>query len=274
MNWGSIVQCLNLTLGVVLIIKLFSIKLQRVYKLFCLFLAADLVGSALWILSNVFGLLSGRFYAFSWLITRSIAWLFTLLMVYSLLEKILSQLPGLLSLSKRVLYAAFSLAIIVGLISARFEYSASGFMALHGKQFLVRCWVTGLVLERVIASTALLSLLAILAFLLWFPVTIPKNLAVFSIGFTVYFVGITVLMLVRSLWPDEARPIMNQLLDVVSTLIGVVTGLCFAFWLFLLSPAGEAVPAALTIQRQPQEQERLIAQLELINDTLLKAARH
>jgi len=62
-------------------------------------------------------------------------------------------------------------------------------------------------------------------------------------------------------------------LKAVNVLIGGVSGICFAFWTFLLSPAGESVPSTITIQRQPQEQERLIAQLELLNDTLLKAAR-
>jgi hypothetical protein len=62
-------------------------------------------------------------------------------------------------------------------------------------------------------------------------------------------------------------------LRILNLLMGSVSGICFAFWFFLLSPAGEFIPSTIVMQRQPQEQERLIAQLELINDTLLKAAR-
>jgi hypothetical protein len=273
MNWQSIVQYLNLTLGIVLIIKLFSAKLYRIYELFCLFLAADLLGSALWISDRTWGLLSDNFYVLAWLIIRPGVWVFTLLMVYSLLEKILSQLPGLLRLSKRILHTTFFLALMVGVVSARLEYSAPGFIAFDKKQFLIRWWITELVLDRVITSIVLLSLIAILAFLLWFPVTIPRNLAVFSIGFAVYFAGGTVLMLFRSFWPSETVPSFSKLTGIVDILLGGVSSICYVFWLFRLSPAGEAVPSVLTIQRQPQEQERLIAQLELINDTLLKAAR-
>ena len=273
MNWEYFIQCLNLALGVLLIIRLFSIKLHKIYKLFCLFLIADLFGSALWVLSQVFGLFSDRFYLFPWLINRPVVWLFTLLMVYSLLEKILFQLPGLLRLSKRVLHVVFFLALAVGLASARYEYSAPGFIVFKSRQFIIQCWITELVLDRVIASAALLSLVAILAFLLWFPVTIPRNVAVFSVGFTVYFAAMTVLLLVRSLWPNEALDSINKVLQTVSVLLGGVTSVCFAFWIFLLSPVGEIVPSAITIQRQPQEQERLVAQLELMNNALLKAAR-
>src|SRR3982751_6777175 len=192
MNWEHIIQCLSLALGILLIIRLFSIKLHIAYRLFCIFLIADLSGSVLWVLYQVFGLISGRFYLFTWLILRPVGWLFTIAMVYSLLEKILVHLPGLLRLSKQVLYVAFFLAFVIGLVSARYEVSAPGFIPFRGKPF-AQSWMTELVLNRVIDSTVLLSLIAILIFLRWFPVTIPRNLAVFSIGFTVYFAALTVL---------------------------------------------------------------------------------
>jgi hypothetical protein len=274
MNWQLIVQCLNLTLGIFLIIKLFRLKLHKIYGLFCLFLMADLFGSTLWLLSRVLGLFSNHFYIITWLVTRPIVWLFTLLMIYSLLGKILSHLPGLLRLSKRVLHVVFLSATVLGLVSIRLEYSAPGFAAaLSRKQLLFRCWTTELVLDRVIISTALFSLVVILTFLLWFPVTIPRNLAVFSVGLSVYFAGGTVFLLLRSFWPDETLSIVSKLLGIVSVLLGGISSACFAFWLLLLSPAGETVPSALTVQRQPQEQERLVAQLELINNALLKSAR-
>ena len=172
-----------------------------------------------------------------------------------------------------MLHGAFSLAILIGLVSARFEYLAPGFTPLPKKQLLVQWWMVGMVFNRVIASVSLLSLVAILIFLLWFPITIPRNLAVFSVGLVVYFAAITTLLLVRSLWPDEALQAFYKLLKIVSILIGGISGACFAFWAFYLSPAGERVESTMAVQRQPQEQERLIAQLELLNATLLKAAR-
>jgi hypothetical protein len=273
MNWQLGVQCLNLALGLLLIARLISVKLHKVYKLFCFFLIADLFGSALWVLNRIFGVFSLRFYWFTWLTVRPIVWLLTLLMIYSLLERILVQLPGLLRLSKRVLHSVFLVALAIGLVSAWFEYSAPGITVFRDRQLLVRFWMLELVFDRAIASAALLSLVAILAFLLWFPVSIPRNLAVFSIGFTVYFAAMTVLLLARSLWPNEAQTRIHQVLLAVSILIGGVSSACFAFWIFFVSPMGEVVRSPMAVQRQPQEQERLIAQLELLNNTLLKAAR-
>ena len=274
MNWEHVVQCLKLALGILLIIRLFSTKLYRAYKLFCGFLIADLSGLLLYVLNKVFGVISSYFYFIAWLTLEPVIWLFTLLMVYSLLEKILVQLPGLLRLSRRLLHLVFLIALAIGLTSARYEYSAPGFAAaLKVKRFIVQCWISEMVFDRVVASTALLTLLAIAGFLLWFPVRIPRNLAAFSIGFAVYFTAMTVLLLTRSLWPNEALKIVTEVLKVFNLLMGSVSGICFAFWIFLLSPAGEFVPSTMVIQRQPQEQERLIAQLELINDALLKTAR-
>jgi hypothetical protein len=274
MNWEYIVQCIDLALGILLIIRLFSTRLYRTYKLFCSFLITDLSVSALYILNQLFGLFSSHVYFVCWLILKPVIWLFTLLMVYSLLEKILVQLPGLLRLSRRILHLVFLIALVIGLVSARYEYSAPGFAATaKAKKFIIQCWTTEMVLDRVVASTVLLCLIAITAFLRWFPVRIPRNLAAFSVGFAVYFTAMTVLLLTRSLWPNEALKIVTEVLKVFNLLMGSVSGICFAFWIFLLSPAGEFIPSTMAIQRQPQEQERLIAQLELINDALLKAAR-
>src|SRR4051794_25352651 len=211
MNWEYIVQCIDLALGILLIIRLFSTRLYRTYKLFCSFLITDLSVSALYILNQLFGLFSSHVYFVCWLILKPVIWLFTIAMVYSLLEKILVQLPGLLRLSKQVLYVAFFLAFVIGLVSARYEVSAPGFIPFRGKPF-AQSWMTELVLNRVIDSTVLLSLIAILIFLRWFPVTIPRNLAVFSVGFTVYFAALTVLMLTRSFWPNEALQIAKEVL--------------------------------------------------------------
>ncbi len=199
MNWEYIVQCLNLALGIFLIIRLFSTGLYKTYKLFCSFLIADLLGSSLYMLHRPLGLFSYHVYFVCWLILKPVIWLFTLLMVYSLLEKILVQLPGLLRLSRRVLHIVFLLALAIALISARYEYFAPGFAAsLKAKKFILQCWATEVVLDRVVASTALLCLIAITVFLFWFPVRIPRNLSAFSIGFSVYFTAMTVLLLTRS----------------------------------------------------------------------------
>jgi hypothetical protein len=281
MNWASFIQYFNLALGIALIVRLFSIRLQKAYGFFCGYLIADLAGSIAWILYRPFAVISNFTYWYIWLATRPVAWVFTLLTIYFLLEKTLVQLPGLLRLSKRILHGVFLLALLVGLLSAWYEYTGPGvrifseqFSSFQQGQFLIQCWMIELIFDRVIASAALLSLLGIMGFLFWFPITIPRNLAVFSVSFTVYFAAMTTFLLFRSLWPDSSLQRAIKATEIVSFLISGISGACYAFWIYYLSPEGEAVASQLAIQRKPHEQERLITQLELINKALIKTVHH
>ncbi len=279
MNWELFIQFFNLALGLLLIVRLFSIRLHRIYRWFCGFLIADLSVSATWILYRPLTVISYRFYWFAWLSITPVVWLFTLLTIYFLLERILIQLPGLLRLSKWVLYMVFLAALSIGLVSAWYEYLGPGFTFFKSSissfvqsPFLVQCWMVEVVLDRVVASASLLSLVGIMVFLLWFPIAIPRNLVVFSIGFTAYFAAMTILLLLRSLQPDETLRKAQDMARIVSLIIGAISGACFGFWSMYLSSAGESVASRIAIQRLPKEQEQLIARLELINEALVKSA--
>jgi hypothetical protein len=243
MNAEYLIQCFDLTLGIVLLLQLWGTGLYRTYPLFCGFLMAELWGSVSYVLNQVLGFYSDHVYFLTWSILKPVVWLFTLLMIYRLLEKMLVQLSGLRRLSRWVLPVVFLLALGVGFISAQYEYSAPGFaVILKAKQFMVQCWITELVLDRVGTSTALLCLLTMTAFLLWYPVRIPRNLAVFSVGLAVYFTAVTVLLLTRSFWPNATVPIFEEVLKSVNALLGGVSGICYAFWAFFLSTAGDVAP--------------------------------
>ncbi len=122
------------------------------------------------------------------------------------------------------------------------------------------------ILDRVISSTALLALLCVLCFLLWFPVEISRNLAVFTAGFVVYFAAKTSLLLGRSFWSHDINRI-------VSIATGIIVTICLAYWGIFISAAGERVRTRLGHLWRPEEQERLMGQLEAINASLLRASR-
>jgi hypothetical protein len=125
--------------------------------------------------------------------------------------------------------------------------------------------MVGLVLDRVVCSVALLVLLLILGFLLWFPVQISKNLIVFTTGFLVYFAAKGTLLIMHSVWSHES-------LSLVSNLIMFVSSACFAYWAIFITLQGETVPVRLGHVWQRHEQERMIGQLEAMNAALLRAA--
>src|ERR1700751_4800256 len=104
MDWQSVAQYLELCVTFVLAARLLSLGLHKVYRYFSVFLLADISGTLLWALDK--RLAGTRFfvdYRIVWLTERVVMWIFILLTVYALLDAILVQLPGILTLSHRVL---------------------------------------------------------------------------------------------------------------------------------------------------------------------------
>ena len=270
MDWPSTVQYVELGLGFVLVWKLLSLQLHRVYRYFCVFLLADLSGTVVWIIQKYLRGTPFRFdYRIAWLVQHAVVWAFTLLTVYALLDAILVQLPGILRLSRRVLKISFLVAIMIGLLTAFPEYRAAALsQPLQGP--LAHVTAGALVFDRVIATVALLTLLCILLFLLWFPVEMSRNLVTFFSGFVVYFALKACLVLAISLWSNGARDFIH----VVSLLTGGMSAALFAYWAIFITKAGERVPAKLSVAPLHSRQEDLLmAQLEAMNTSLLRAVR-
>jgi len=51
------------------------------------------------------------------------------------------------------------------------------------------------------------------------------------------------------------------------------TTLCLGYWVFALKPQGESKSIVVSHQWKPEQEERLLSQLQAINSSLLRAAR-
>jgi hypothetical protein len=123
------------------------------------------------------------------------------------------------------------------------------------------------ILDRVIASVALITLFCILLFLIWFPVELSRNLAIFFSGFVVYFALKVSLMVSLTLHSRE-------LIRVTGMSIAVLSIAVFSYWAIFISRAGERVRAKLSLAAwHRREEELLVAQLEAMNASLLRAVR-
>jgi hypothetical protein len=244
-----------------LVARLSLLRLHRVYQIFCLFLLSELLGSLLAFLEH-FGPEWLPDYRIVWMVGESVIWIFTLWTVYALLDAVLTNLPGILKFSRKLLNVAFISAGILALLTARAEYLLSG--AAQYPDPMARAVGIGLVLDRVFSTVALLVLVSIVGFLLWFPVEVPRNLIVFSTGFLVYFAAKTVLSLTRSFWSNENLRLM-------SNLIMFISGACFAYWAMFITRQGQTVPVRIGHTWHRREQEHLIGQLEAMNAALLRS---
>ncbi len=258
----DVTQYISDCLAVALIIRLLALRLHSVYRVFCAFLIVDLIASLAFFFERY--LQPYRDYRITWMTLRPIAWVLTLWMVYALLDAFLANLPGILRISRRVLNIAFVGALIVAFSTAHWEYSASSLATSQDP--IQRALAVALVLERVIAMAAVLVLLAMLALILWFPVQMPRNLAVFSVGFVAFFSFRTAALLARTYLPN-VNPL---LLGETSTF---VLSACYAYWLMFLNRAGELRPVRMGHSWKPGEQQRMIQQLEQMNAALVASLR-
>ena len=262
MSVTSVGQYISDGLALALIIRLLALRLHSVYRVFCAFLIVDLFSSLAFLVEKFVHLPLD--YRLTWMTLRPAIWILCLWMVYALLDAMLANLPGILRISRKLLNFAFLAALILAFFTGLPEYYAS---SLSGSSSaLARGVGATFVIERVIFMAAVLVLLAILAFILWFPVQMPRNLAVFSVGFVVYFSTITALLLMNTYWPGTDLRLVSDI--ATFTLAG-----CYTYWLIFINHAGETRPVRMGHSWGPAEQQRLIGELEAMNAALLRASR-
>ncbi|MGH9622096.1 MAG: hypothetical protein ACRD45_20625 [Bryobacteraceae bacterium] len=251
-----------LTLG--LIFRLLSLRLHSAYRVFCILLLFEVVtsGIALWI---HFAQPKGVSYRVIWLSFAPIGWVLYLATVYALLNALLKKFPGILRFSRRILHVSFLVAALIGVLTARPEFVAQEQMVgpAHRLAHLVEA---GMVAERIFSMVAALAILATFAFILWFPVQLPRNLTVFSVGLAVYFAAQTSLLLAYSFFPGMNVNLFNA--SVMFTLTA-----CLLYFLIFINKAGEEAPVRIGHSWNAAEQQRLIGQLEAMNAALLRSAR-
>ncbi len=105
-----------------------------------------------------------------------------------------------------------------------------------------------------------------LTFLIWFPVSVPKNVASLTAGLFLYFTAKTVLLLAPSSWSQES-------VRLISFCITIVSSICFAFWVLLINPDGEKISFEAATAVAQLDKEKLIRQLELMDHSLAHVAR-
>ncbi len=263
MNWARIAFVLSDALSVVLIIRLIMLRLHGVYRVFCAFLIFQIVSES-FVLVEKFTVLDRQIdYRVIWLFIQLTSWILSIWMVYALLNAILTRLPGILRISRRVLHISLSFALAIALISARPEWLASG---SSGDTSLVYAVDVAFVMQRLVATIALLMLLFTLGFVLWFPVVMPRNLAVFSIGFGIYFTAKATLLLLRSFWFHEGLPLLNNG-------ITLMLCICLLYWITFINKSGETAPVTLGHSWQTSRQSQLLIDMEHLNALLVRAGR-
>ncbi len=257
-----ILLSIGIVLGLCVIVRLLSLRLHQVYRLFSAFLAFEVASTTAVMLGGVLHL---RFdYRVVWLALAVPGWVLTLWMVYALLDAILANLPGVLSFSQFLLRIGFVIASAIAVVLV-IDLSRSA-PPVHGE--MGRIALYGLLIERTVSVVALLVLLGISLFVLWFPVQMPRNILLFSIGLTIYFLFRTASILGAAFLPALAERDLREI-----TL--VVLPACCAYWMLAISAKGER--SKIRVGRSwasPANRQDVIRELERMNAALLRGGKN
>jgi hypothetical protein len=194
-------------------------------------------------------------YAWFWIITAPITWLFYVWMVVELSRLILAHYKGL--------YTVFRWAMLASVVIAA-SISALSLIPRIRPDSAQRSKYLGLILagERGLDLSLAIFILLILLFLSRYPVTLSRNVRVHVVVYSLYFLASTSGFLLRSLFG-------LKLADETDLLIMLASTGAMCAWLLLLSPEGETIPVAEN-RISTEHEQHLLAQLDSLNALVLK----
>ncbi len=193
-----------------------------------------------------------------WVLTQPIFWIFYILLVLELYSLVLEKHKGLSTLGRWVLYAGFSLSILISSLALlpRIQMGTRQRSVILGYYYAV---------ERGLDFSLLIFLVLILVWLTRYPVPLSRNLVLHSVVYTTLFLTNTLGLFTRVFFGLELSR------SVSTALLGVLACCVFA-WLFVMSEKGEEVRLSIP-QFGPEDEKRILNQLETLNSTLLRVAR-
>jgi len=244
---------LTIVLTVGMLLRFVQLRLHSVYPLFSILAFTALARS----LIVVFVPIKPYWYAVYFMATEGLLFVFYVLATLEVFSLVFQRFPGIHSLSRWVTAGALLTATLLAAVSLYPDVMAKPQMGPL-EVFLVA--------ERGVLFGLAVLILLLGAFLAWFPVVLPRNVAVHSMLFSTYFLTKAAAILVRNI----SQTPMGQ---VSSIAILMISSVCMLLWIVLLRRAGEAATMVVGNPWSRTREEELVGQLRAINSTLAGAGR-
>ena len=239
---------------VILLFRLRASGLYKIYRWFFLYIFFQLVrGAAMFPFRPTTTL-------YGWLFILSepvlcVLYTFVVLELYSL---VMQKYSGIAILARRLVLWALAAVVALSLVALAPDLSAGP----DRYPWLALVYI----IERAIVFSLLLFLLLIAGFVAWYPVPLPANVTIHNVVFAAYFLSKNVGLLIRNLTGYEAT-------YAVSTAFQAVACVCLAVWIAKLRKKGEEMRIVVRSRFRREDEERLMAQLSALNNTLARARR-
>jgi hypothetical protein len=287
-TWERILSFAVAALSALLAASLWTRGLARLYPVFTFFLAYGALRSL--IVATV--KFSSTAYAYFFIITELVQMTLYVLMLLELYGLVFDKFPGIRAASRLALSVALGVSILLSAVSLAPEMAANekrrndNLKSSKNKQSVTpekalpksgqskpqpsgqdRRWLLDLFMisERGILLSLVLMILAMSAFLGWYPIDLPRNVIVHSMVFAAFFVSKAIIILYRNIGHYQVGLEWRCAVMVV----GVV---CLLIWMGGLRKAGEMARVKVAPWNRENERE-LVAQLKGINAALGRLAR-
>ena len=253
-NFFHLSQYAQLAGFAILFWRLFTCKLTGIYRYFTMYVVFQIGRMILTMVipyrSNAFG---NVFFTL-----EPIVWILSALAILEVYGIVLRNHPGIATWGRWALTASIGASVVLSLGTLFLDYqNASEKYPILANFFL---------LSRLVTISLLLFVVLITFCLLWFPIVLNRNTVVHCCVFAGYFLIKSTTYVVAGLLPGHSFVSINVAVQLLITL-------CCAAWIVGLSAKGETIPAKIGHYWDPGQEERLMAQLDAINRTLLHSAK-
>jgi len=245
---------LNLGGSLALLIRLGLSRLMRVYR----WLTAYLLAYALAFLVTALIPIRSKLYGNIYMLAEITNVILSILVVRELVGLALTAHPGLAVFARKAVGVTMGLAALLAVGGVTLDTNI-----LPGQSRVMHRFFTA---ERSLDFTLLIVLLAISAFMLWYPVQLRRNIVFYIGGFAVFYLSRTFGLLMINLPPPASLKVITNVL--LSCSAG-----CLIAWLFGLRRENEDTTTVVGHRWNPAAMERLSGQLDAINATLVRFGR-
>jgi hypothetical protein len=251
--WQHGVLLFSIVCHCVVLWRLWSLKLARLYPYLTIFLGAETLQNIAMLPIRPRSTLYGGI----WLLSTPLLWILAFLVVLELYRLILEDYPGIASVGRKAVAWCLGLAVAIA-----FFWAIPDLQTTAGQFPVLRIY---LIAERSIVLSILLFLVLIQLFLFRYRLRLSSNRMVYAIGYALYFsVGVAQDIIFTALG--------IRVIDTVTLWSNVAAGLILLLGAALLTSRGEArVPPGPA--DSDSDRARLQQQLADINRLLSKAAR-
>ncbi|WP_321472497.1 hypothetical protein [uncultured Paludibaculum sp.] len=245
----------NLVLKVILLWRLASLGLAPRYKALCFVMALASLRTLALLPLKVTTLAYAKVYLFS----QPLLLLAYALVALEIYGQVFESYRGISFLGRGFLIGAFVLSIAGSLGFHMAEVDVNS-----GPQRLLRLYLAG---ESAMYVTLLLFLLALAAFLLWYPIPLRKNLLHYNLIFLVFFAAMSAGIILGNPEPGSMAARVGSTLR-----MGIDTA-CLASWVFLFRRSWEQETSGVSFAVTHSHQVQVLAQLESMNQAILRVRK-